>query len=299
MPVKLSLSPFINPLNWFKAWLYNRKNVGHKRSARDPELYLYSRILRNDMLHYGYFSNPDVAPDTLSIKDVEDAQVQYAQNIIDQLGQKAETVLDVGCGMGGLAVMLRNQGYRPEALTPDQNQANYIRDQYSELPCYHTKFEKFEGDKAYEAIVHSESVQYIKLKEAFDQVDKLLKENGRWIVVDYFRTHKDAKNKSGHLLEDFKAMARDRNWQIITEQDITPNVLPTLRFINMYAQRFLLPVKDFAFEKLRLKKGWLYYLLGDLRESVDKKLHKELAAVDPEQFERDKRYLLMVLERGG
>lgn len=295
--MKKGLKPFLNPVSWFKAWRYNRQLTRQKRSAKDPELNLYSQILSNDMLHYGYFHHPDVSPETLSIKDVEEAQVQYAQNIIEYVNQKEGPVLDVGCGMGGLAAMLLNNGNQPEALTPDRNQANYIKNQYPEIPCYHAKFEKFEGHKQYNTIIHSESVQYIKIQDAFDQVDRLLKSNGRWIVVDYFRKNGDTHNKSGHVLEDFKAMVGERGWEIRTEKDITANVLPTLRFINMYAQRFLLPVKEFAFEKLQKKNGWLYYLTGDLRESLDKKLDKELAAVDPELFAKEKQYVLMVIER--
>ena len=297
--MKVNLRPLLNPVNWFRAWQYNRQLTRRRRSENDPGLSLYSQILTNDMLHYGYFHDPEVAPESLSIRDVEEAQVQYAQNIIDHLAEDPGLILDAGCGMGGLAGLLLNRGYQTEALTPDKNQVAHIRHQYPELPCYQTKFERFEGDKVYDTIIHSESIQYIKLPDAIAQVDRLLQANGRWVVVDYFRQSSEARHKSGHLLEDFKARVREQNWTITTEQDITPNVLPTLRFINMYAQRFLLPVRHFALEKLHRKKGWLYYLTGELRESLDAKLNKELAAIDPELFAREKRYVLMVIERGG
>ena len=34
------------------------------------------------MLHYGYFENTEIEVDTISIAEIEKAQVRYAQNII-------------------------------------------------------------------------------------------------------------------------------------------------------------------------------------------------------------------------
>jgi hypothetical protein len=65
----------------------------------------------------------------------------------------------------------------------------------------------------------------------------------------------------------------------------------------MYVERFLLPFRHFAYEKLRFKKPWLYYLTGKLRDSIDKKVEKEVASIDPVRFADEKKYILFVLER--
>jgi hypothetical protein len=54
----------------------------------------------------------------------------------------------------------------------------------------------------------------------------------------------------------------------------------------MYAERFLIPLKHFAFEKLRYKKAWLYFLTENIRNGIDKKMNKEFAAIDPKKFLR-------------
>ena len=70
------------------------------------------------------------------------------------------------------------------------------------------------------------------------------------------------------------------------------------KFIYMYAERFLIPLKHFAFEKLRYKKAWLYFLTENLRNGIDKKMTKEFAAIDPKKFLNEKKYVMYVVERG-
>jgi cyclopropane fatty-acyl-phospholipid synthase-like methyltransferase len=93
------ISPFFNPIEWVSACRFQKKNAKFDKSTYDLELYLYLKILTNNMLHYGYFEDVSVQPETISLKQVEDAQVKYANNIIDQIIAKDAPVLDVGCGM--------------------------------------------------------------------------------------------------------------------------------------------------------------------------------------------------------
>jgi hypothetical protein len=58
-----------------------------------------------------------------------------------------------------------------------------------------------------------------------------------------------------------------------------------------------MPLKHFGYEKLRFKKPWLYYMTNRLRESVDKKINKEAASIDPSRFINEKRYMFFVLEK--
>ena len=49
------------------------------------------------------------------------------------------------------------------------------------------KFEDFSTDKQFATIINSESLQYIDLDTAFNCASKLLSNNGKWIITDYFR----------------------------------------------------------------------------------------------------------------
>lgn len=294
-----NITPFLNPIEWVKAYSYHKKSARFDKSSYDLELYLYSKILTNNMLHYGYFEDVNVKPETISLKQVEDAQIRYAENIINQIIQKELPILDVGCGMGGLGEMMYKAGCtKLELLTPNKNQIDFIKKTYPQFTTHRCKFENYPAtEQKFGTVINSESLQYIKLEDAFDRLEKILLPDGRWIIVDYFRLNNEGISKSAHILDDFKSKVKEYNWQIFYEQDITANVLPTLRFAYMYIERFLLPVKHFAFEKLRFKKAWLYYLTGRIRETVDRKIAKEGASIDPVKFEKEKKYVLFVLEK--
>lgn len=291
------LTTLLNPIEWVRAYRFHQQNAKFDKSSYDLELYLYSKILTNDMLHYGYFEDINVKPESISLQLLEEAQIRYAQNIVEQIRDDKNLVLDVGCGMGGLAKMMLDKELNVEVLTPNKNQIEHISHKYPQLKRYHCKFEHIVTDSRYGTIINSESLQYIALDDAFAHVEKLLLPDGRWIIVDYFRINETGINKSGHLLTTFYQKCQLNGWEIVFEQDITKNVVPTIAFVNMYAERFLQPLKHFAFEKLRFKKAWLFYLVKGLRKNIDEKIQKEKASIDPVMFLSEKKYVLFVLTR--
>jgi cyclopropane fatty-acyl-phospholipid synthase-like methyltransferase len=292
-----TITPFFNPIEWVRAYRFNKENAKFEKSSYDLELFLYSKILNNNMLHWGYFEDPEVQPDEMSLKQVCEAQIRYAQNIVDQIVDKQHPILDVGCGMGGLAELMLEQKLKVEVLTPNKNQISYISNKHKDLPCHPCKFEQFDPTERYGTVINSESLQYITLDDAFQKLDGTILPNGRWIITDYFRTNQNDKNTGSHLLSDFKQHIKKHGWNILVEKDITTNVLPTIQFANLYIDRFLIPVKHYGYEKLRYKKGWLFYLTNRIRKNIDAKIEKERASVDPNQFVQDKRYLFFVLEK--
>ncbi len=293
------LYPFLNPLQWIKAGRYAKQNTGYDKSNYDLELYLYSRMLTNNMLHYAYFDDIDTEPETISFEQFENAQLRYAENIIEHIEDKNNPVLDVGCGMGGLSELLSSRHYKVESLTPNKNQVDFIRSRAGHLVTHHCRYEQLKTEQRFGTIINAESLQYISLNEAFKKSDEIILSQGRWIIVDYFGLDNNGLNKKPHNLETFYQKARENNWNIAYEHDITLNILPTLTYINMYVNRFLLPVKHFAFEKLRYKRPRLFYLSGRLREYIDRKIEKEIKTVNPEVFRKERKYMLIVLEKGS
>ena len=57
---------------WIKAYQFHQANAKFDKSTYDLELYLYSKVLKSDMLHYGYFENIDIAAEDISLKAIED-----------------------------------------------------------------------------------------------------------------------------------------------------------------------------------------------------------------------------------
>lgn len=286
----------LNPIEYFRAWRYARQQRRYDRSAFDLELWLYSRILANDMLHYGYFEDEAIDPATISIAMMEAAQVEYARRLTGTLTDKKQPVLDAGCGMGGLTGVLLAAGFTPHALTPNDHQIAYVRQKYPGIEHFHCKFEDLDTEFRYGAIICSESLQYIHLETAMQQVNRYLLPGGTWIVSDYFRL-REGGHPSGHLLEDFRTAAAEAGLEITYERDITPNVLPTLGLINLYVKRFLVPLRHFSYEKLRFKRPFWYYMSGPARQHIDAKIDREVAVVNPGQFRHEKRYMHFALRK--
>jgi 2-polyprenyl-3-methyl-5-hydroxy-6-metoxy-1,4-benzoquinol methylase len=280
----------------------HRKSQAVDRVRRDPQLELYSRILKRGFLHYGYFKDPQTPPETLSFRDIEEAQLDYAKLFTDTLSPSDRDlpILDIGCGMGGLSVLLSDQGYQPVALSPDQHQITYIQEKHPQIPTLHCKFEEIdpvENQKKYGVVITSESLQYLKLDVALPLLDSILKPGGKWLLCDYFRKDERAHEKSGHVFETFKKQVEDHGWVIHQDKDVTPNILVTLRYLQFLADRLVLPLMDFGVGKLQHKQpGWAYLLRDVLGEVKRSTLHG-LQTVDPERFAQEKTYRWMELRR--
>ena len=159
------------------------------------------------------------------------------------------------------------------------------------------KFENFKSKEKFGTIINSESLQYIDLDTALSLVSNLLIDKGQWIITDYFRNNNEGINKSGHLHDEFLEKIKKNGWKIVYQKDMTLNALPTLKFAITFINRFLSPLALFINEKIKHKQSWLFYLTEELRMKLSNKSKKELTALDPDKFIKEKKYMLYVLER--
>jgi cyclopropane fatty-acyl-phospholipid synthase-like methyltransferase len=291
----------VNPVH---LWHATRLQFAHWRNGKakeDARLKLYSEILPGDFLHFGFFENPDRRPEDISLAEVSAAQARYAELVLEQVVDRTSPVLDIGCGMGGLCRMLRDRGFEPAALTPDRNQIHHIQNTYPEIPAIHSKVEKLTVDEhrgRYGTIITSESLQYLRLERALPVLEAILKKGGRWVACDAFNLL-DPDAKGGQHWETFVSRIQSSGWRITTDRDITANVLPTLRYVHMWASRAAIPLMQFCFSKLRQRQPGLHYLLADVLKLAEDTADENLAAVDPELFRKEKKYALLTLERSN
>jgi len=287
------------PANWFKAYFISRQKNNVSRAIEDPQLKLYDKILGTGFLHYAYFDNPEMPPDKISLNDIRQGQIRYAELILDQVKIKNGTVLDVGCGMGGLIAMLLQKGLTVTGLTPDRVQIDYIKTKHPLANLIKAKFQKMQTGEYhhyFDTVIHSESLQYINLEKAIENVLAILKPEGRWIVVDYFRLG-EAHEKSGHHWDDFLLQLDINNLKIIYSQDITINIRPTLEYIYLWANEIGLPVFNFLIDKLKTKHPGKHFFAEDIINELDRKIRKNLDIVNPDIFTDDKKYILMSIIR--
>lgn len=281
-----------------------RKN-GKKdsRASDDPQLALLSKILPGGFLHYGYFDDPDRPPEEISLAEFSRSQRRYAEVLLDlvqDVSDPASPVLDVGCGMGTLSVMLRERGFSPVALTPDRTQVEHIRQTLPDIPVIHSKFEDLPDPEQhagrYGTVITSESLQYLKLPRALPVMERILKPGGTWIACDFFRTG-ESRGKGGHNWGDFTKALAEHGWEISYERDVTAHIMPTLRAAHMWGNDIGLPVLDFAVNKLRRKRPALHYILEETLAMLDQVIATNLKEIDPADFARHRRYVLLTMRR--
>jgi SAM-dependent methyltransferase len=290
-------------LNLPAMWRFLRDHRAQRRSVWDPaddlELALYAGIFANNFLHYGYFTNPDIDPETISLALVKQAMDDYATLLVQRI-EPGERVLDSGCGMGGLLARLQAAGARPTGLTPNRAQTQHIHATWPSIPVVNATLEGSSAaglQPAFDVVVTAESFQYVALDAGMTAIRQLLAtavRNPRWLCVDYFRLNEDARNRSGHLLRDFEAGLARHGFAVAERLDITENVLPSLAFAHLLARRIALPLVHFSADKFFLRRPLLAYLFQD---TVRAKLARiRLDTLDPAVFRRDKRYLLFTLK---
>ena len=327
---------------WIRCQLVRRREAATDANA---QLLLYGRMLQSGFLHFGYFDDPDTPPEEVSFALLERAQLRYAERVAELAGPPPGTLLEAGCGMGGMLGVFRARGHEVTGLTPDRFQIAHLRRTLPDVPILHCRFEDLGNDRFchenvtidsqelseplpsdhldyecdkylgyFDTIVHAESLQYMRPDGALQALERALAPDGRWIVADYFRLDKSAADladgaashdgaarlaRSGWRLGDYRRLLKERGFEIETEEDITPHVLPTLGFARLLAERIGLPALDFGGEKLRVKLPGLHYVVRPALERARRRARREASQLDPEAFSATKRYLLMRIRRSA
>jgi SAM-dependent methyltransferase len=297
--IKPILKKALNPIELNKIIKLQRNRKKVERVRDDAQLKLYSQILKGDFLHYGYFDDPSIRPEDISLNDIYNAQHRYAELLVEKIKNTKDEVFDIGCGMGGLLKLLIDKGLSPIALTPDNTQIHYISKKYPQIKNYHCKFEDVpveENINRFGTLITSESLQYLDLDKSLPLLHKISKPDATWIACDYFRIG-DGAEKSGHYWDSFLEKLKKHGWELKSEQDITPNILPTIAYVHLWGNNIGMPLYRFALEKLELKQPGIYYAIKSIFPFLQEKIDKNLKTVNPVVFAENKKYKLMVFEK--
>jgi SAM-dependent methyltransferase len=270
-----------------------------RKSRLDAELQFCADVLPGDFINYGFYEDASLPPEQISLHTISQAQLAYGRLLMAQITDKARPVLDAGCGMGGLLNLLVADGFDPVALTPNHAQAEYIRRRHASVrilegKCDLRTLETWGGH--FGTVVTSESFQYMKLAPGLRTVAHVLAPGGRWVLCDYFRIAPTRRN-SGHQWTDFTRAAQENGWRIVSERDITAHAMPTLRYLHMLGSRVGGAAADFMLGKLKRKRPALHYLVEGVVQDWRGYIDDQVRTVDPDVFVREKKYMLLVLER--
>ena len=271
--------------------------------AIDHVLKLYAETIRSPYLHYGYWDNPEkVNADSLSIDDIANAQGRYIEHLTSFIPDDVQSILDVGCGVGGNAAYLQESGFDIDVLSPDPYQEKVIKKKFNgAMQFFKSKFENFETDRTYDLILESESACYIKIEPGFTSARRALRTGGYLLVADYFVYYRNERGsphlKSSHPMQAYLKAGEAAGFKLLKEYDQTENTMPTLDAAYNFIKRFILPTAEYTQVSLQRKNPLTYQLMKSL---FGKKLSGKMDQLDlvkSEEFRKYRKYMIYLFQK--
>ena len=269
----------------------------------DHVLKLYSETIRSDYLHYGFWGEPNsVEIESITLQEIKNAQDRYIEHLASFIPNEVNSILDVGCGIGGNAEYLINQGYVVETLSPDDFQKSTIAEKFNnQMTFHHCKFEKFQPEKQYDLILESESACYIKINKGFEKARETLRTGGYLLASDYFVHYRDdSKNshlRSSHDMEKYLSSAEAHGFEFIREYDQTDNTMPTLDYSKYFIERFINPTIEYSVHSAKKNYPKTAALIGRLVAPKLEAKKNQLDLLDSTLFRKYRKYMIYLFQK--
>ena len=262
----------------------------------DWELLFCSHVLRLRSLHWGLWS----AVHEISLDGLRVAQDAYTECVLSHVPVGVTDALDVGCGMGDVALRLADQGVRVTSISPIANyddHLNSLRDRGVEYR--RARFEDFDSDQHFDLIMMIESCGYLEARSSILRVAKLLRPGGYLLVANPFRRSHVPYLVGRHVLSDYRDEAASAGLVLDEMLDITSKVVPTLVLLNRFKDEYVLPTVEWLraasgtspsvrlglmVSKLLFRRKWA---------AVNTRVARYAQQLHPELFERYARYVIL------
>ena len=271
--------------------------------AVDHVLKLYSETIRSSYLHYGFWDEPSsMQLDTMTLQDIKDAQNRYIEHLASYIPEDVNSILDVGCGIGGNAEFLINNGFEIETLSPDNYQQGIIEQKFDhKIPFHHCKFEKFQAVRKFDLVLESESACYIKIKEGFMKAREVLKEGGYLLASDYFVHFRDTSSsphlRSSHDINGYLESAKEHGFELLNEYDQTENTMLTLDYGKHLMERFINPTIDYVIYSAKKNYPKTASIIGKLIEPKFQSKKDQLDLLNSALFRKYRRYMIFLFKK--
>ncbi len=220
------------------------------KEGTDYGLRFMAEVLKAEHLHWGYFPEKKFSGDQMTFAEVKKAQLEYTKHLFSFIPDNVKSILDVGAGLGKTASLLMEKGYQVHCLSNDKYQQTKINERYPEIPFTKSKFEESNLGKQFDLVLMSESVQYLKWNKALQKLDEVLKPGGFLLTSDYYRKEDGSFYQTCKVREVFEAATKDK-FNLIKEDDITDNILPTLDFAIFSFNNYILPAANIFSEAIQ------------------------------------------------
>ena len=274
-----------------------------KSYYNDIALALAKRIFDVEHLHFGYFDQ-DTHP---TIENLPQAQENYASHLLDYIPDGVHCIFDVGCGVGGVADSLLKKGFEVTCMAPDpflieetkkrtRNQVTTITLKYEDLSDAFCK----EKEASFDLILMSESCQYIDVKKGWALNKHFLGHNGYVLVADFFQIKeidRDFISKSGHKLDSYLHCAQQNGFKLITQKDITANVIGTMKLYSNIIDQYGFPIVEALGRVLERRFPFFYKILLFIFRKKLYKLKQKYSHQDAETFQKYKAYFVLLFQK--
>jgi MPBQ/MSBQ methyltransferase len=192
----------------------------------------YMGITGSSYLHYGYWEPLPKPGEELNITRLRTAQAAYTEKLFSFIPEGVNTILDVGCGVGGNAVYLRDRGFAVEGLAPDAIQEEkFIQNTQGKVTFHLTRFEDFKSSKQYDLVLFSESSQYISVDDLAQGAAGLLSNGGYLLMADMMRSNGEYKEgifSNCHVVSELKVALEKAGFNLVKTEDISDAIAPTI-----------------------------------------------------------------------
>ncbi|MFQ5797729.1 MAG: class I SAM-dependent methyltransferase [Bacteroidota bacterium] len=274
-----------------------------KKIETNVALIYAMELAKTNYLHAGYWQEGE----ELNLKNLQVAQERYVDKLIQFIPRGVQTTLDVGCGVGGNAIKLKEKGFEVEGLAPDPYQEKLFKKNTShEIPFHLTTFEDFTSHKKFDLVMMSESVEYIPLKAGFEKSREVLKEEGFLLAADIFKKEdapevRHKRRLQPHLLEEYLQCASSFGFRLIKKECISSQVLPTVILGNTAYTDYLQPTLKTIFLALKTGRPWLYRLIKLLYRPQVKSLEMflEKSPISTEPFLKYLTYMIFLFQKNS
>lgn len=250
-------------------------------------------------LHYGYWEDGL----EVNIRNLPQAQQAFTDMLLSHIPAGTRSILDVGTGGGHLARTLLDRGFEVHCVSPTPGLTRMAREQVGTraeiFPC---PFEAFTPQRAYDLVLFSESFQYIPTDLALQNAARCLKPGGHMLICDFFRVDPSIPSPigGGTRLPRFEKFIAASPFELITKQDVTDRVSPTIDIVNSFNQDCLKPAYEVLSVGLRQRHPWLskifrFVFRGRIRKFENKQFSGTRTG---ENFRKHKSYRLLLYRRG-
>jgi len=230
-------------------------------------------------LHYGLWG--DDLP--VTVQNMPQAQQRYSDFMIGHLPGDASSILDVGCGAGGLATELLSRGYQVQGVSPSPLLSEAAQQQAgADFKIHQGRFEdvEFAIDDCFDLVMFSESFQYIALDSVLEKAKSLLRPGGYIVICDFFKRNTPGKSiiGGGHNYDDFIAELERSRLKVLQDIDITEQTAPNLDLVDQMGRELILPTMKLIGYTFKANRPWLSKIFSwKFRKKLDKIDYKYLS----------------------